>query len=95
MFKGWGVSEFGYLTPIRESWKKIQKSGTELASFLKKKSRRIWERLGASFLDFWKKYPKMPFRVIWREKISFQNDRILGTELASILEKKSRRLFLC
>ena len=24
------------LTPIRESWKKIQKSGTELASFLEK-----------------------------------------------------------
>ena len=33
------------------------------------------------------------FRVIWREKISFQNYRILGTELASFLEKKSRRLF--
>ena len=28
------------LTPIRESWKKIQKPGTELASFLEKKSKQ-------------------------------------------------------
>jgi len=36
---------------------------------------------------------KWLFQVIWREKISFQNYRISGTELASFLEKKSRRLF--
>ena len=68
-----------------------EKPGTELASFLEKKSRRVWERLGASFLE--KISKKGLFRVIWREKISFQNYRILGTELASFLEKKSRRLF--
>ena len=28
-----------------------EKPGTELASFLEKKSRRVWERLGASFLE--------------------------------------------
>ena len=37
---------------------------------------------------------KWLFRVIWLEKNSFLNNRILGTELASFLEKKSRRLFL-
>ena len=37
---------------------------------------------------------KWLFRVIWLEKNSFLNYRILGTELASFLEKKSRRLFL-
>ena len=36
---------------------------------------------------------KWLFRVIWLEKNSFLNYRILGTELASFLEKKSRRLF--
>ena len=46
------------LTPIRESWKKIQKPGTELASFLEKKSRRVWEPLGASFME---KNPKNGF----------------------------------
>ena len=44
------------LTPIRESWKKIQKPGTEQASFLEKKPNKnpkneFWERLGASFLE--------------------------------------------
>ena len=29
------------LTPIRESWKKIQKPGTELASFLEKNPTKI------------------------------------------------------
>ena len=49
------------LTPIRESWKKnIQKSGTELALFLEKKS---------------------------NEKLK---NRVLGTEPASFLKKKSR-----
>ena len=36
---------------------------------------------------FGKNIQKGLFRVIWREKISFQNYRILGTELASFLEK--------
>ena len=40
--------------------------GNELASFLEKKSRRVWERLGASFLE--KNIQKGHFRVIWREK---------------------------
>ena len=47
---------------------------------------KVWER------HFWKKIQKGLFRVIWREKISFQNYRILRTELASFL-KKSKRLF--
>ena len=33
------------------------------------------------------------FRVIWREKISFQNYRILGTELASFLKKNPADFF--
>ena len=37
---------------------------------------------------------KWLFRVIWRSKISFQNYRILGTELASFLEK-IQKTFLC
>ena len=68
-----------------------EKLGTELASFLEKKSRRLWERLGASFLE--KNIQKWLFRVIWREKISFQNFRILGTELASFLEKNPEDFF--
>ena len=51
------------LTPIRESWKKIQKPGTELASFLEKNPTKIkkigfWE---LSKRHFWKNYPKMAF----------------------------------
>ena len=67
-----------------------EKPGTELASFLEKNPDafgNLWER------HLWKKSQKRLFRVIWREKISFQNFRILGTELASFLEKKSRRIF--
>ena len=53
-----------HLTPIRESWKKIQKSGTELASFLEKnptKNKKIgfWE---LSQRHFWIKNPESLFR---------------------------------
>ena len=40
-----------------------------------------------------KNIQKRLFRVIWREKISFQNARILGTELASFLEKNPEDFF--
>ena len=33
------------------------------------------------------------FRVIWREKISFQNYQISGTELASFLKKNPEDFF--
>ena len=54
------------LTPIRESWKKIQKPGTEQASFLEKNQTKIqktnfgnvWER------HFWKKNPDF-FHDFW------------------------------
>ena len=43
-----------------------EKSGNELASFLEKKSRRVWERPGASFLeknpDFFPEYIVMNFK---------------------------------
>ena len=68
-----------------------EKPGTELASFLEKKSRCVWGPLGASYME--KKSQKRLFRVIWREKISFQNFRILGTELASFLEKNPDEFF--
>ena len=56
--------------------------------------KKIQTRLGTSgSVIYGKKSQKRLFRVIWREKISFQNFRILGTELASFLEKKSRRIF--
>ena len=58
--------------------------------------KKIQTRFGTSgSVIYGKKSQKRLFRVIWREKISFQNFRILGTELASFLEKKSRRIFQC
>ena len=40
------IGSKSYLTPIRESWKKIQKPRTELASFLKKKIQRKLKKSG-------------------------------------------------
>ena len=55
-----------------------EKPGTEIASFLEKKSRRVWERLGPSFLE---KISKNGFFGLFGvKKISFQNYRIWGTE---------------
>ena len=76
------------LTPICESWKKIQKLRTELASILGKKSienskNRVLGTEPASFLEknpeFFHEYSIMIFK-----KLIF-----LGTEPASFLEKKS------
>ena len=56
--------------------------------------KKIQTRLGTSgSVIYGKKSQKRLFRVIWREKISFQNFRILGTELASFLEKNPDEFF--
>ena len=51
--------------------------GFELASFSDKKSRCVWERQGASFLD-----KKNPTRFIVYRYGDFLKNLILGTELA-------------
>ena len=42
----WAILYEVHLTPIRESWKKTQKPGTELASFLEKNPGFFYEYLG-------------------------------------------------
>ena len=68
--------------------KKIQKPGTELASFLEKNPTKIqkigfWE---LSQRHFWKKNPDFFHEYI---VMIFLEGKILGTEQASFLEKKS------
>ena len=62
--------------------------GNELASFLEKKSRRVWERLGASFLE------KNPFRSIWINFMTFLKNLIFGKWVSVISGKKIHATFL-